>query len=182
MPRQRQSRSGYAPAKRLTAWGLGPGADTAADSNRTAISTPSVTIIGSGITPLIPGLTLIRMRGMVEYALVAASAAQDSIVYGFGIGMTEVEAFTAGAGSVPSPITDAEWPGWLFVDYGTMSTSVGALAVGDPSENPRRVEIDTKAMRKFRLNSVVFAVVEAGEVGTCIMDVTVIVRMLNKLP
>ena len=86
----------------------------------------------------------------------------DQINAGFtwtlGIGVTSLDAFTAGSGSLPAPFSDMDWPGWLYHNMGAMKATVGAISITNRTE-PYRLEIDSKAMRKLRLNEVLFAAI-----------------------
>ncbi len=168
--------------KRLTTWALGPGGDDIATLDRTAYSSSASQIIGSAITPVLPNLTVVRLHGHILFNLTAADAQRSGFNMFAGIGVATLDAFTAGAASLPIAFGDADWPGWMWYWSGSIRTSVGALAIGDPSINPLVVRIDSKAMRKLRLNEVLFLMVQAGETGTSTMDVSAGTRVLLKLP
>ena len=183
MPARRRSQGGFARApRRLTSWGLGPGQDSVGSADVTAFASTTTQLIGSGITPTIPNLTIVRIRGRMEFLLTAADAIRSGFGAVIGIGIATADAFAAGVASVPNPLDDADWPGWLWWNHVDIRTSVAALAVADPTPNPVVVDIDTKAMRKFRLNEVCFMSVQVGETGTSTMDVRGVTRILLKLP
>ncbi len=174
---------GQAGQRRLTSWELGPGGDDLGTLDRETISTSASVIIGSGATPIIPHLTIVRIRGFMEFQLTAASVAISGFNYVAGIGVVTNDAFvTGGVASIPDPFVNINWPGWMWLHMGSLRTSVGALAVGDPSINPVRVEIDAKAMRKLRVNETMAMVVAVGETSTAIMQVAGLTRVLVKLP
>ena len=174
--------SARAGPRRLTSWSLGPGGDDIATLDRTTVSGAATVIIGSGVTSVVPNLTIVRTRGFLEFSLTAADVQRAGFNYVVGIGVIQADPFAVGAGSLPDPFTDADWPGWLYYSAGSMRTAVGAIAIGDPSVNPFRLEIDSKSMRKLRLNEVMFLVVQVGETGTATMDISGLTRVLVKLP
>jgi len=182
--RHRSSQRGFGQRsqRRLTAWELGPGGDDIATLDRADFTGSTSAIIGSGATPLIPGLTIIRLHGFLEVSLTAATSARDGFNWSAGICVVSLDSFTAGVASLPNPFTDIEWPGWMWHGNGAIRTAVAGLAVGDPTHNPMLVPIESKSMRKFRLNEVIALVVAAGETGTATMSVAGMTRMLAKLP
>ena len=62
--------------------------------------------------------TLIRIRGRIQALLLTAAAAGDGFTYAFGLALVENTAFTAGATSLPGPISEADWDGWIWHLYG----------------------------------------------------------------
>ena len=184
MPRRRQFSSGFnRGVRRLTSWDLGPGQDSVGSADVTAFASTTTQLIGSGVTPFaVDNLTIVRIRGQIEFMLTAADAIRSGFGMVMGIGIVSADAFAAGVASVPNPLDDAEWPGWLWWGHADIRTSLAALAAGDPTQNPVVIPIDTKAMRKFRLNEVLFMSVQAGETGTSTMDVRGVTRVLVKLP
>ena len=183
MPRARSSRGfARAPSRRLTAWQLGPGGSDLPTMNRVAFSTNTAAIIGSGITPLIDNLTVIRLHGFLECSLTAANAQRSGFNFVAGIGIITSDAFSVGVTAAPNPFDDIDWPGWMWMAQWSMRTAVAGLAVGDPSVNPVQIPIESKSMRKLRLNEVLFLSVQSGETSTATADVAGITRVLVKLP
>ena len=187
MARQRSSRGfARAPQRRLTSWFLGPGGDDLPTLDIQAFSSNTTLIIGSGITPLIDNLTIVRTRGHLEFILESADALRSGFNWVAGIGIVTSDAFAVGVSAVPNPFDDADWPGWLwYASGGIHSPSSTAIpTVGDQQtvvDNPI-VEIDSKAMRKLRVNEVMFLSVQGGETGTAVMSVRGMTRVLVKLP
>ena len=167
--------------RRLTAWSLGPGGDDLASLDQLSLSATGDSIFGSGVTPVVPALTVVRLRGVLRLNLTAADTGGSGFNYAVGIGIVSADAFTVGATAVPKPFTDADWPGWMWHHFGQLSTAVGALTT--TNAHPALVtEIDSKAMRKLRLNEVLFGIIEAAELGTSVMTATLTSRVLVKLP
>jgi len=166
--------------RRLTSWNLGPGVDDITDAPL-SFTTSTTGIYGAGVTPVIPNLTIVRLRGSVDIILNAAAAALDGYSYALGIGIVTGEAFTIGVTAMPDPFDDMNWPGWLWHKTGMIHSPVGALTAQGPQAN-QLIEIDSKAMRKFRLNEVLFGVCQVGEVGVSQLVTRMMTRVLVKLP
>jgi len=168
--------------RRLSVWELGPGGDDLPTLDRVAISSDTNVIIGQGITPVVPHLTVVRIHGFLEISLNTAGAQRSGFNWAAGIGVVTSDAFAIGITAIPQPFSDVQWPGWMWHASGSIRTAFGALAIGDPSENPVVVPIETKSMRKLRLNEILMLTVQGGETGTSSMDVAGMTRVLLKLP
>ena len=161
--------------KRLTNWGNGPGG-----SSLTNFSLSSASILGAGVTFLQSG-TIVRVRGSVSSYLRSYTSAGDGYHVAVGIGVTTEAAFDAGIASLPTPITEAAWDGWLWHRYFDVhgSLAAGSSAVGEGNSGVD-IEIDSKAMRRVSDEYVVFAAAEVVELGTGILDIWLDTRMLLK--
>jgi len=158
---------------------LGPGNGSITAAGDT-ISTTSNVILGSGITPLIPQMTVVRLRGTIGIQLVTATAAEAGFNYALGIGICTADAFAIGVTATPTPFDDAEWPGWLWHHFGYIKAP---QEVHDLNQVPlQQITIDSKAMRKLRLNEILYAAIECGEQGTAVIRVHCMTRVLVKLP
>ena len=73
------------------------------------ISGSSSSLVNAGVSFVLDGITIARQRGSLLLALTDATAAVNGFTGAFGIGMVSTAAFTAGAASVPTPITEQEW-------------------------------------------------------------------------
>ena len=176
MARGRSFVRGSAP-RRVNKWALGPGSELV-----TSIATSANTIIGSGVVLATESqVTIVRLRGDLLLYISGIGAALDGYNWAFGIGITNAEAFSVGgAASLPDPHDDSEWDGWFYHKYGTCYSPESTLnSGGGPSF--MRVEVDSKAMRKWSENYTVFAVLSTTEVGSAIMKVQFNSRMLVKL-
>jgi len=184
MPAKRQLSRGFGPRgpRRLTTWILGPGGDDLPTLDAISFSANTIAILGSGITPVIPALTIVRIHGHLELLFSAADVALAGFNWVAGIGVVTLDAFTAGAGSIPDLFADIDWPGWMWMATGSIHTAKGAFAVGDPTVNPVIVKIDSKSMRKLRVNEVMFMAFETGEAPAATMTVRGMTRALVKLP
>ena len=170
--------------RRQTSWDLGPGGTQIQQFSST---TPIV--LGAGVAPLVDGLTVVRIRGEFTAYLTNTDAAAAGLLGAVGIGKGSQSAFTAGVGSLETPIADEGWDGWLYHRFFAL-TSGGAIAGGamadhdavNPTTAALRIEIDSKAMRKLDIEDILYAVVEFGtEIGTSIAQVSFNSRLLLKL-
>ena len=179
MPRSRRSLSGFARGapRRLTSWALGPGGDDLGTMDAQVRTTTGNIIYGSGVTPVVPNLTIVRTRGFVDMRLLSATAVGDGFNYALGLGIVTNDAFSIGVTATPNPFDDADWPGWLWHDMGTLKK-----VLGDVDGLWRRVEIDSKAMRKLRQNEVYGLYMDFAQVASGNLEVTAATRSLFKLP
>ena len=142
-------------------WGTGPG-----QTAPTSLSASATGVLGSAITPVAQELTVLRTRGIFDIHLLSAAAAGDGFFGAVAIGKATLTAFTAGTGSLPMPINEAEWDGWLWHSFFSVHTGLAGLN-GAPSES-QRIEIDSKGMRKFDTAEVLYAAIQVVEVGTAV--------------
>ncbi len=126
-----------------------------------------------------PNSTLIRLRGEVLVVLNTIGSVPAKGVFTMGIKFTTGAAL-AGA-SVEAPLTDigSDWIWWntmgLELESGTLENAQQGIAV------VKRVEIDSKAMRKVGLNRVlVFVTQHTAILSTMTVDLNGAVRALFK--
>ena len=115
--------------------------------------------------------------------LPAITAAFDGFsLVSAGIGIVSTDAAAIGITAMPTPLADADWPGWVWFYSGA---AIVQPSTGELANNPVasvRLPIDSKAMRKWGINEILFAVVEVGtEIGTAQMDMSFSTRILVKL-
>ena len=168
-------------ARRRSSWDLGPGADDLATLDIATLASTGDSIYGTGAAPVLPHLTLVRLRGMLTFQLQSTDAAGSGFNYAVGIGIASADAFVAGVASLPKPFTDIDWPGWIWHHMGRIVSPVGAAAVTS-DQMVQMIPIDSKAMRKFGSNEVIFAVGEFAEIGTSVCLTSLVTRGLFKLP
>ncbi len=138
-------------------------------------------IVSSGSTLLASqaagheGETLVRTRGLFMATLLTASAAGDGFFGAIGIAKVTTAAATAGVGSMPTPITEAGWDGWLLHRY----FGVAQALVNQGGGAIHRLELDSKAMRKVNDDESIVMIAEFIETGTASVDVTGRVRILS---
>ena len=152
-------------------WGGGPGGTTLVSLSATGSS-----ILGAGITSSIQ-LTVLRIRGLFHAYIIGGGTADGDGFFGaVGIGKCTAAAFAVGITAMETPITEANWDGWLWHSY--FSVYRGDLDGGGNSESTQRIVIDSKAMRKFGDEEIIFAAVEVVETGTSVVGVRLDTRML----
>ena len=180
MPRRTRLSGGFTrQSRRQTTWAFGPGGDDIAFDPIT-ISATGTQIFGAGITPVIPNLTLVRLRGVLDLRLTAADAGDVGFTWAFGVGKVANDAFLAGVAAIPDPFDDIEWPGWIYHNMGTLMAPQEVL---DLNQVPAfRLEVDSKSMRKLRLNEVLFAAIQVSERATAQIRALFVSRTLFKLP
>ena len=129
-------------------------------------------------------LTLVRIRGNLTFWLEVVGSIGDGFtrVYA-GIGVANSEAFTAGSASLPGPLSDPEWGGWMW--YEALGPIIGLSVTEADNTGPLsqvRVPIDTKAMRKLEANQTIFGMVQtATEVGVATLNFQMSTRMFSLL-
>lgn len=161
--------------RRRTGWDEGTGGITILNLTASGSS-----FVGSALAQ-IDGETLVRTRGYWEAWILSATSANDSFTGAFGIGIASDAAITAGIASVPTPITEQGWEGWLYWSAFHVSAVVATEAVG-PTVGLWREVIDSKAMRKSESSMSHYAAIEVTEVGAASLNVVHDSRMLFKLP
>ena len=190
MPRQRGSRflRGTVGSQRKTSWtggaaSSGPGATQ-------SISVSGALLLGVGLQAIVSGLTIVRTRGNLSLFLVTADAEGSGFNGAFGLGVVSENAFGVGVTAVPHPIADDDWDGWFYHRKFALFAPAAITAAGSAKEwsgiggvaGAIQIDVDSKAMRKFKESDVVVAVLETTEVGTSIMRVAFDSRTLVKLP
>jgi len=162
--------------RRTTQWLEGP-----KDTNR-EVSVSSSTIWSTGI---LAGLntTIVRIRGYASFWLTSATSPGDGFLGAVGIGLVSENSFLAGAASVPAPITDMEWDGWMFHQFFDIRTL--SATHGDGVNAVKAVatfDVDTKAMRKWEAdNMILMGVSQFVETGTAVLESEIRTRVLVKL-
>ena len=108
--------------------------------------TAAATVIPSGFLNFTQPATILRARGAFQVALLGGSQIGDEAEFVVGLGIFSSDAVAAGAGSLPDPAAEGEYP-WLW--YGGVilrSESVEEDTTWSQSLTP----VDTKAMRKVK--------------------------------
>ena len=102
-----------------------------------------------GSLPATASQTILRMMGEYTITPTAAPAAGDEAQVTIGIGVVSTDAFAAGAGSVPDPTSEAEYP-WLYWASHPIGRAVDASV--DPANETLllRKSFDVKSMRKMK--------------------------------
>ena len=165
--------------RRKTAWLDGP-------SGNAQLTTPSVAIFTFVISALLPGLTLIRVRGDLNTFQQDTSGADNLQGFeriGVGLCIQAEQAVAAGATALPRPLTDIDWDGWLW--HSVFSCVARGLQVVPNNQGPasNRIVIDGKAMRKWKETDLMIAMIETTD-ELNVGDIRSILntRLLVKLP
>ncbi len=164
-------------SKRKMAWTFGP--DSISQSLITTgnnLWTTGVQLVGES------NATIVRIRGEMLVRLKAVAGIDDGYQFAIGLGLVTLQAFNAGTASIPGPVSEADWEGWMFHRFGSLHVNSATLGA---TENigllEQRIEIDTKAMRIFRENMVLMGALEGVEVGTSVLEFNADTRVLLKL-
>ena len=175
-----RSRSGFhsrGTVRRKSSWQVGPG-----DSTPLVFSTSSEDAY-SGLNIIADGITLVRTRGSFSAFLTGATASGDGFHCALGIGIVSSQVFGQGVLSMPHPIEQVSWDGWLYHRFFDlhMGDSIGGGG-SNQACGVAQFEVDSKAMRKVAVNEVIFAMVEVIENTTATMECYFDSRLLFKLP
>ena len=178
-PRSYPYRSGRAAgsSRRRTEWTAGP-------LNSTVVSsTSSGALLVSTAQEANEATTVVRIRGEIALWLPVVTTIGDGFInFAAAIGIVSADAFTAGVASVPAPLADPDWGGWLWYHAGASLIGFETTEVLRGPIGAVRIPIDTKAMRKMSPNEAIFGIVEFGtEVGTATVSFVMNTRMLFKL-
>jgi len=169
---------GFARARRRkTTWVLGPGGTAV-----TQLTSSGASLLGTTFEPASGNedSTIIRTRGLFDAFLEGARTADGDGFFGaVGIAIATSAAVTAGIGSVPTPITEQSWDGWLWHSFFSVHQADITFAPG--GSESQRIEIDSKAMRKHENAMTVYAAIEVVETGTAVLNVRLDTRQLIKL-
>jgi len=163
--------------KRRMSWFNGPGGTAVTQLTATGSS-----LMGSTVTPAAgqEDGTIVRTRGLFDAFIEQTPAADGDGYFGaVGIGVASLAAVSAGIGSLPTPITEISWDGWLWHSF--FSVHVPDIAFAPSSASQQRIEIDSKAMRKFETLMSVYMAVEIVETGGAILNLRGFTRQLCKL-
>ena len=166
-------------SRRKTSWELGPG-----DCTETEFSATGAAFVGMALTPTVDGLTLVRLRGRLHVFLSVSAIPGTGFCGAFGIGIATVAAVTAGAASVPTPITEQGWDGWIYWTPIQVFNTGNTLSDGVNAIGATQIEtVDSKAMRKLREEDAIYAAIEFSvEEGATTVETRFDSRILAMLP
>ena len=170
-PAHNRSRS-----KRMTAWAIGPqdsGSTLAATGAR--IWTTGVQLVNE------PKATIVRVRGIFHVVCDTVAAGNDGYIGAIGLGLVSTPAFAAGIASVPTPLTEMAWDGWLYHSFFDVRGITATIADGVNGPTcTQTIEIDSKAMRIMGEQQTLIGVIDVVETGTSTMSYTADTRVLVK--
>ena len=173
-------RGGFTPTprRRKTQWFGGPGG-----TGTNSLQSSTAVLLGSSTSPAAgqEDHTLVRTRGLVQILLTSVAAAGDGFFGAVGIGIATTSAIAAGVASVPTPLTELSWDGWIWHHF--FSVHAGITAAVESESTTVTIPIDSKAMRKLGgTNMGLYAAIEGVEEGTATAEIWLNCRMLHKLP
>jgi len=102
--------------------------------------------------PTVDTITAIRIISRLEARAVATDQVEGTQLVDIGIGVTSVEAFAGGITTLPSPVTDTEFPprGWLYVARRVYQLGLPIISGGGgPIHTVAVFDFDLRAMRKI---------------------------------
>ena len=186
MASSRRSRFPRQSVVHRSSWEVGP--ETSGGGGPQAFSGTGAILAGTAVQAAVDGLTLIRTRGEFLMYLLSATAAGDGFHGAIGIAKATTAAIVAGAASVPTPITEEAWDGWLYHRYVSL-IAPGPMAVATAAQETLqhanvtaaiRIELDSKAMRKQSVDEGFYFAVEFTAHGTAAAEFLMNSRMLVK--
>ena len=170
-----RSRGYPARSPRKPSWEEGP------QERDGAISTATSFLWTTAAQANVP-VTIVRIRGYIEFSLLTSDVVNGGFFGAVGIGVFTDEAFTAGAGSIPSPLTDSDWNGWMWHNFWSVRSVTATVGDGVNAFSAyQRIEIDTKAMRKIDSGMIVCGVIDQTETPNATAEVHADTRMLAKI-
>jgi len=140
-----------------------------------ALDAPSITTAttskGASLAFTAPA-TILRCRGYVQANFDATQQIADTMGIAFGLGIVSSDAVAAGAGSLPDPFGDADYP-WLWWQSMFLRSEIAA-GVHAWGLSAQRIDVDTKAMRRVKPGQSLVMVFEtATVVGAPVTAITV---------
>jgi len=164
--------------RRQTTWSVGPdevGGQTIASTGSQLATTGAQLVISSA--------TLVRIRGRLDLTLDTFGTANDGYAGAVGICIVSENAFGIGVTAVPTPVTDEGWDGWIWHQYFNVHSVTATVADGSNAVAVvRSIEVDSKAMRKWKQTDIMCVSLEALESGAAQMQWNFQCRLLLKLP
>ena len=133
------------------------------------------TVLSEVTLETVPNATIIRCRGTYGWTV---AGADGSGVCALGIMLVNAPALAVGIGSLPTPITDigSDWLWWDIFGWDNVGTA------GDGPVLAGQRVIDSKAMRKVKLNQVLVMITQISGLGAAagIATIAAGLRVLQK--
>ncbi len=128
-----------------------------------------------------PVPTLVRIRGSCLLNIISSAAVPSSTLVVMGIKLASSAAVAGAAVEVPFTQIGSDWIWWKAIPLVLLTGGSVASPNGDGLNSNTRVEIDSKAMRKVKLNELlVFVVENVVSESTTTVGVDGAVRVLFK--
>jgi len=161
-------------SRRSTDWGFGP--DMLSQS-----VTASVKLLGTTSVTLADPATIVRIRGLLHLTLTGFAGAGEGFAGAAGIALVNADAFAQGINSIPGPLSDSNWDSWMWHSFFDVRSITGTIADGANAAGiDQRVEIDSKAMRKWDPADIMVLMTEFVESGNATVKVNADSRILVK--
>ena len=148
--------------RRVAKWGFGVDSLNQAFSSSTTVLWSTGVVLNVGLGEV----TVVRLRGSFVFHLGLATAAGDGFFGAFGIALASEEAFAQGITSLAGPVTDADADQWIFHTFFKCAAPVVSSTSLDSPLSVVRIDIDSKAMRKWDEDKVLYGATEVTEIGT----------------
>jgi len=167
----------FGSSRRQTSWNAGPA------QSGTSITAAGTLLWATGSQAAEDGLTVVRLRGeLTMFVEVATSPFDGFLSIGHGICIVSENAFNAGTASVPAPLDDIGWDGWIWYHLTEQLREASTTETGRSGLSMVRIPIDSKAMRKNKRTDVLVGVSQFGtEVGTSTLTFSSRTRVLDKI-
>jgi len=163
--------------RRKVGWDLGP------VNTGTNITTTSQALGTGGVQALLDGHTVTRIRGYCRLYVHVTSATMSGFHGALGMCIITENANGIGVTSVPHPLGDDDWDGWLWHHYIDVRSITATIADGANAKSVvQEIVVDSKAMRKFKESDLLVVVIDVVEEGTASMRWEFDSRVLLKLP
>ena len=133
-----------------------------------------------GLTTAESALTIVRTRGQMLVTIVDNSGVRQIMQGAMGIILVSSDAFSAGIGSLPGPISDDQndWYVWAPFTLSTLDGTADDQAISQTV----RVDFDSRGMRKSKFGDVAAIVLEIeSDVAAGGIDASLIAREQFKL-
>ena len=131
------------------------GTDAAAHAFATVAASSAVILSSASI---LEDITILRTRGILS-VMSDQFAATEFQIGAAGIAVVTTAAFTAGIASLPTPVTESSWDGWLWYQSFCQRVVFGT-AVGIEPQFVTSYDIDSKAMRKVGPDETIVCIAE----------------------
>ena len=140
-------------ARMIKEWGAIPLSNQALTGDGTTLG---------GSLAFVAAATIMRCLG--EYVITPTSTPTggDAVAIAIGLGIASTDAVTAGAGSLPDPSGEGDFP-WLYWKRHAFFMADGAVA--PRIANALRMEFDVRSMRRIRPGQSLFWVSEYADIA-----------------
>ncbi len=120
----------------------------------------STSIVSEALLEAVPNATLVRVRGEVLCQVSAIGATPSASLCFMGLKLVTASAFAAGGVAQPGTDQGSDWLWWYVVPFNLTAGTANAPDPEGDGITVRRVVVDSKAMRKTKLNELLVFVSE----------------------